>query len=73
MLGVIQLISDFLGADLVNKHRRIGNAPKVIVAMSFFDGVVARGRGGAGMVLYISKTRSFYLKIGCGNSTNTRA
>ena len=40
---------------------------------SFLYGIVTHGRGGAGVVLYISKTHFFHLKIGCGSSTNTIA
>ena len=43
------------------------------MAVGFFDRVAQHGKGGAGMVLYISKNRFFHLKLGCGNCINTKS
>ena len=39
----------------------------------FFYGATTLSLGGVGVVLYISHTHFYSLKIGCGSSTNTRA
>ena len=51
--------------------RKIGVPPDVSSTMGYFYGVATFGRGGAGIILYISKTHFFHSKFGCGRSTNT--
>ena len=57
----------------MNKYRSIGIAPEVTAAMDFFDGVEQGGFGGAGMIIYITKTHYFHLTMGCGICSNTKA
>ena len=38
----------------------------------FFYGAFAQGIGGEGMVLFISPSHFFHMKLGCGGSTNIR-
>ena len=40
--------------------------------MGFFDGVAQGGVEGASMVLYISRTQFFHLKMGCVSCSNTK-
>ena len=39
----------------------------------FFDGAAANSMGGVGAVLYIGSDHYFFIQLGCGQSTNTRA
>ena len=41
--------------------------------MGFFDGAVAAGKEGAGILISISKVHSIHIKLGCVSSTNTKA
>ena len=40
--------------------------------IGYFDGAVATNIGGVGFVLLIISSHFFHVKMGCGQSTNTR-
>ena len=52
--------------------RTIGSTPAIIYPTGFFDGATTQGMGGACIILHISHSLLFQLKLGCGASTNTR-
>ena len=45
----------------------------MVYPIGFFDGAFANNNGGTGVYLVISKEHFYYIKMGCGLSTNTRA
>ena len=55
------------------RNRIIGCAPVLKAATSFFDGAGTKMVGGAGDVLFIKKDHYFYIRLGCGYCTNSRA
>ena len=55
------------------RTRNLGTAPVLTYPTGYFDGVAANQRGGVGIYLLINQTHFFYIKLGCGHSTNTRA
>ena len=52
--------------------RAIGMTPAIIYPTGFFDGAASQGKGGVGIILYISHSHFFQLKLGCGANTNMR-
>ena len=53
--------------------RNIGSAAVLAYPTGFFDGAAANQTGGAGIFLQIIQMHYFYIMLGCGKSTNTRA
>ena len=51
----------------------MGQGPVLKYPCGFFDGASARGVGGVGFCLYLSKTHSFEFALGTGPGTNTKA
>ena len=45
----------------------------MVYPIGFFDGVSTNNHEGTGVYLVISKEHFYYIKMGCGLSTNTRA
>ena len=56
-----------------HKVRNIGSAPILSYPTGFSDGAAANLTKGAGILLLISQSHHFNIKMGCGKSTNTRA
>ena len=54
------------------KSKIIGPPLELIYLVGFFDGATSARKGGAGVLLAISKVHSFHIKLGCGSSTNTK-
>ena len=55
------------------KHRIIGLPPKIHFPCGFFDGAVAKNKGGAGFTLLLSSSHSIQFSLGCGRCTNTKS
>ena len=55
------------------KLRNIGSALVLVYPYGFFDGAPVDQLGGAGIIIAINNVHTFYFKLGCGLSTNTRA
>ena len=55
-----------------SKRRFIGLEPVYEFLVEFFDGASAKKIGGVGVHIILSKEHHFHLKLGCGQSTNTR-
>ena len=45
----------------------------LLYPIGFFDGAFVNRNGGTGVYLMISKDHFYCIKMGCGQSTNTRA
>ena len=59
--------------SIKSRIRNIGSDLVLTYPTWFFDGATANQTGGAGIFLLISQTHYFYIILGCGKSTNTRA
>ena len=57
----------------VKGERNIGIPPGITYPSGFFGGAAANLIGGAGILLLISQSHDFHIKMGCGKRTNTRA
>ena len=67
------LIQIFPVQERKTKSNIIGPPPELIHPVGFFDGAASTGKGGAGILIAISKVHSIKIKLGCGSSTNTKA
>ena len=54
-------------------HCDIGSMPDVTYPSGYFDVVAASNIGGAGIIIYISSSHFFHVKMGYDKSTNTMA
>ena len=55
------------------KLRVIGDPPRRQYPYGYFDGAVAKNKGGARFVLHINSTHSVHFSLGCGKCTNTKS
>ena len=69
--------------DQLSKHKVkvFTNNPRNLIGLSseydfhvgFFDGASALCKGGVGVHITLSMDHYFFVKLGCGQSTNTRS
>ena len=56
----------------VKKSRSLGQGPVLMYPYGFFNGASAKGVGGVGFCLMLSKSHSFEFDLGASNCTNTK-